>query len=43
MAGDRYTAPDGQAYGEPLIKTGVPITTGPYAGATHDVVYVVTY
>jgi fibronectin type 3 domain-containing protein len=35
-----YTAPDGQAYGEPLVKTGVTITTGPYAGTVHDVVYV---
>ena len=37
-----YTAPDGQAYGEPLVKTGVSITTGPYAGTVHDVVYVAT-
>ncbi|HEY2588931.1 MAG TPA: hypothetical protein VGI81_24520, partial [Tepidisphaeraceae bacterium] len=35
-----YTAPDGQAYGEPLVKTGVTITTGQYAGTVHDVVYV---
>lgn len=37
-----YTAPDGQAYGEPLVKTGVSITTGPAAGTVHDVVYVAT-
>ncbi len=35
-----YTAPDGQAYGEPLVKTNVPISTGPYNGTTHDVVFV---
>ncbi|HZL36658.1 MAG TPA: fibronectin type III domain-containing protein [Tepidisphaeraceae bacterium] len=35
-----YTAPDGQAYGEPLVKTGVNITTGPSAGTVRDVVYV---
>lgn len=35
-----YTAPDGQAYGEPMVKTGVTITTGQYAGTLHDVVFV---
>jgi fibronectin type 3 domain-containing protein len=37
-----YTAPDGQAYGEPLVKTDVTISTGPYGGTVHDVVYVAT-
>ena len=40
--GINYTAPTGQAYGEPLVKTGVTITTGAFAGTVHDVVYVTT-
>ena len=40
-AGMNYTAPSGQVYAEPLVKTGVNITTGNYQG-THDVVFVAT-
>ena len=40
-SGYNYAAPGGQAYGEPLVKTGVNITTGNYQGV-HDVVYVTT-
>ncbi len=35
-----YTDPDGQPYGQPLVKTAVPITTGPYAGTVRNVVFV---
>src|SRR5690348_11908951 len=41
-SGINYTAPAGQVYAEPLVKTGVTITTGPYAGTVHDVVFVAT-
>jgi hypothetical protein len=36
-----YVAPGGQVYAEPLVKTGVNITTGNYTGV-HDVVFVAT-
>jgi len=36
-----YTAAGGQIYGQPLVKTGVTITTGANAGL-HDVVFVAT-
>ncbi len=35
-----YTAPDGQPYGEPLVKTGVSIATGQYSGTIRNVVFV---
>ncbi len=40
-SGINYTAAAGQVYAEPLVKTGVNITTGMYRG-THDVVFVAT-
>lgn len=33
---------DGQVYAQPLVVPGIPITSGPFAGTTHDVVYVAT-
>ncbi len=38
---NNYTAPAGQVYAEPLVKTGVNITTGSSQGV-HDVVFVAT-
>jgi hypothetical protein len=40
-SGINYTAPGGQVYGEPLVKTGVTITTGANQGL-HDIVFVTT-
>ena len=40
-SGINYTAPAGQVYAEPLVKTGVNITTGTSQGV-HDVVFVAT-
>ncbi len=40
-SGINYTAAAGQVYAEPLVKTGVNITTGNYKGV-HDVVFVAT-
>ncbi len=40
-SGINYTAPAGQVYAEPLVKTGVNITTGTSKGL-HDVVFVAT-
>lgn len=40
-AGINYTAPAGQVYAEPLVKTEVNITTGASQGV-HDVVFVAT-
>jgi hypothetical protein len=40
-SGINYTAPAGQVYAEPLVKTGVNITTGNSTGL-HDVVFVAT-
>ena len=37
-----YASPSGQSYAEPLVKTGVTITTGSFAGTVHDVVFVAT-
>jgi hypothetical protein len=39
--GYNFAAPGGQVYGEPLVKTGVNITTGSNQGV-HDVVFVTT-
>jgi fibronectin type 3 domain-containing protein len=40
--GEKFSVPvDGQVYAQPLIMTGVNITTGPYAGV-HDVAFVAT-
>lgn len=33
---------DGQVDAQPLVVPGVAITSGPFAGTTHDVVYVAT-
>jgi PQQ enzyme repeat len=33
---------DGQVNAQPLVVPGIPITSGPFAGTTHDVVYVAT-
>lgn len=40
-SGINYTAPAGQVYAQPLLKTGVNITTGTSQGV-HDVVFVAT-
>jgi len=40
-SGESFTAAAGQVYGEPLVKTGVTITTGSAQGV-HDVVFVAT-
>ena len=40
-SGIDYTDPAGAVYAEPLVKTGVTITTGKYQGV-HDVVFVAT-